>query len=388
MPPDAPPVRVIPYGRQSIDAEDEAAVLAVLRSPLLTQGPATAAFEADLAAHVGAKYCVAVANGTAALHIAMAGLEMEAGEGITTPNTFVATSNAMAYVGLTPVFADIDPATLNLSPTATRAALTPQTRLIAPVHFAGLPADMPAFQAMAADRDIRIIEDASHAIGSEYVGGGRVGNCRHSDATVFSFHPVKTITAGEGGAITTNDEALYQRLLMLRSHGITRDPARLADNPGPWWYEQQALGFNYRMTEIQAALGASQLRKLDHFMARRQAIVARYHQAFAGLNWLARPPETPGQSVCQHLYVVQIDFDAIGRTRPQVMATLLAQGVGTQVHYIPVHLQPWYRQSFGTAAGQYPAAEAYYDRALSLPLFPAMSDDDVEQVITAVRGLV
>lgn len=388
MPPEAPPVRVIPYGRQSIDAEDEAAVLAVLRSPLLTQGPATAAFEADLAAHVGAKYCVAVANGTAALHIAMAGLEMEAGEGITTPNTFVATSNAMAYVGLTPVFADIDPATLNLSPTATRAALTPQTRLIAPVHFAGLPADMPAFQAMAADRDIRIIEDASHAIGSEYVGGGRVGNCRHSDATVFSFHPVKTITAGEGGAITTNDEALYQRLLMLRSHGITRDPARLADNPGPWWYEQQALGFNYRMTEIQAALGASQLRKLDHFMARRQAIVARYHQAFAGLNWLVRPPETPGQSVCQHLYVVQIDFDAIGRTRPQVMATLLAQGVGTQVHYIPVHLQPWYRQSFGTAAGQYPAAEAYYDRALSLPLFPAMSDDDVEQVITAVRGLV
>ncbi|MDI1282452.1 UDP-4-amino-4,6-dideoxy-N-acetyl-beta-L-altrosamine transaminase [Brevundimonas sp.] len=381
-------MRVIPYGRQSIDAEDEAAVLAVLRSPLLTQGPATAAFEADLAAHVGAKYCVAVANGTAALHIAMAGLEMEAGEGITTPNTFVATSNAMAYVGLTPVFADIDPATLNLSPTATRAALTPQTRLIAPVHFAGLPADMPAFQAMAADRDIRIIEDASHAIGSEYVGGGRVGNCRHSDATVFSFHPVKTITAGEGGAITTNDEALYQRLLMLRSHGITRDPARLADNPGPWWYEQQALGFNYRMTEIQAALGASQLRKLDHFMARRQAIVARYHQAFAGLNWLVRPPETPGQSVCQHLYVVQIDFDAIGRTRPQVMATLLAQGVGTQVHYIPVHLQPWYRQSFGTAAGQYPAAEAYYDRALSLPLFPAMSDDDVEQVITAVRGLV
>lgn len=388
MRPEAPPMTVIPYGRQSIDAEDEAAVLAVLRSPLLTQGPATAAFEADLAAQVGARYCVAVANGTAALHICMAGLEMEPGEGITTPNTFVATSNAMAYVGLTPVFADIDPDTLNLSPAATQAALTPRTRLIAPVHFAGLPADMPAFQALAADRDIRIIEDASHAIGSEYVGGGRVGDCRHSDATVFSFHPVKTITAGEGGAITTNDEGLYQRLLMLRSHGITRDPARLADAPGPWWYEQQALGFNYRMTEMQAALGASQLRKLDRFMARRQAIVARYHQAFAGLNWLVRPPETPGQSVCQHLFVVQIDFAAIGMTRPEVMAALLDQGVGTQVHYIPVHLQPWYRQTFGTVAGQYPAAEAYYDRALSLPLFPAMTDADVEQVITAVRGLV
>ncbi|WP_339871575.1 UDP-4-amino-4,6-dideoxy-N-acetyl-beta-L-altrosamine transaminase [uncultured Brevundimonas sp.] len=378
----------IPYGRHHIDADDEAAVVAVLRSAFLTQGPATQAFEADLAAYVGAKYCAVVCNGTAALHICMAAMDMGPGEGVTTPNTFVATANAMAYVGLTPVFADIDPATLNLSPTATRAALTPQTRLIAPVHFAGLPADMPAFAAMAADRDIRIVEDASHAIGSEYVGGGRVGNCRHSDATIFSFHPVKTITAGEGGAIVTNDEALYQRLQIVRSHGVTREPGLLTDNPGSWWYEQQMLGFNYRMTEMQGALGSSQLRKLERFMARRQAIVARYRQAFAGLNWLVRPPETPGQTVCQHLFVVQIDFDAIGRTRPQVMAALLDQGVGSQVHYIPVHLQPWYRETFGTAAGQQPAAERYYERCLSLPLFPAMTDADVEQVITAVRGLV
>ena len=378
----------IPYGRHHIDADDEAAVVAVLRSAFLTQGPATQAFEADLAAYVGAKYCAVVCNGTAALHICMAAMDMGPGEGVTTPNTFVATANAMAYVGLTPVFADIDPATLNLSPTATRAALTPQTRLIAPVHFAGLPADMPAFQTMAADRDIRIVEDASHAIGSEYVGGGRVGNCRYSDATIFSFHPVKTITAGEGGAIVTNDEALYQRLQIVRSHGVTREPGLLTDNPGSWWYEQQMLGFNYRMTEMQGALGSSQLRKLERFMARRQAIVARYRQAFAGLNWLVRPPETPGQTVCQHLFVVQIDFDAIGRTRPQVMAALLDQGVGSQVHYIPVHLQPWYRETFGTAAGQQPAAERYYERCLSLPLFPAMTDADVEQVITAVRGLV
>ena len=378
----------IPYGRHHIDADDEAAVVAVLRSAFLTQGPATQAFEADLAAYVGAKYCAVVCNGTAALHICMAAMDMGPGEGVTTPNTFVATANAMAYVGLTPVFADIDPATLTLSPTATRAALTPQTRLIAPVHFAGLPADMPAFAAMAADRDIRIVEDASHAIGSEYVGGGRVGNCRHSDATIFSFHPVKTITAGEGGAIVTNDEALYQRLQIVRSHGVTREPGLLTDNPGSWWYEQQMLGFNYRMTEMQGALGSSQLRKLERFMARRQAIVARYRQAFAGLNWLVRPPETPGQTVCQHLFVVQIDFDAIGRTRPQVMAALLDQGVGSQVHYIPVHLQPWYRETFGTAAGQQPAAERYYERCLSLPLFPAMTDADVEQVITAVRGLV
>jgi len=378
----------IPYGRHYIDADDEAAVVSVLRSAFLTQGPATQAFEADLAAYVRAKYCAVVCNGTAALHICMAAMDMGPGEGITTPNTFVATSNAMAYVGLKPVFADIDPATLNLSPTATRAALTPQTRLIAPVHFAGLPADMPAFQTMAADRDIRIVEDASHAIGSEYVGGGRVGNCRYSDATIFSFHPVKTITAGEGGAIMTNDEALYQRLQIVRSHGVTREPALLTDNPGSWWYEQQMLGFNYRMTEMQGALGSSQLRKLERFMARHQAIVARYRLAFADLDWLTPPPETPNQNVSQHLFVVQFDFDTIGRTRPEVMAALLAQGVGSQVHYIPVHLQPWYRQTYGTAAGQHPAAEAYYERCLSLPLFPAMTDADVEQVIAAVRALV
>lgn len=378
----------IPYGRHHIDADDEAAVVAVLRSAFLTQGPATQAFEADLAAYVGAKYCAVVCNGTAALHICMAAMDMGPGEGVTTPNTFVATANAMAYVGLKPVFADIDPATLNLSPTATRAALTQQTRLIAPVHFAGLPADMPAFEAMAADRDIRIVEDASHAIGSEYVGGGRVGNCRHSDATIFSFHPVKTITAGEGGAITTNDEALYQRLQIVRSHGVTREPTLLTDNPGTWWYEQQMLGFNYRMTEMQGALGSSQLRKLERFMARRQAIFARYRQAFADLDWLTPPPETPNQNVSQHLFVVQIDFEAIGQTRPEVMAALLARDVGSQVHYIPVHLQPWYRQTYGTAAGQQPAAERYYERCLSLPLFPAMTDADVEQVITAVRALV
>mgnify|MGYP003662954363 FL=1 len=378
----------IPYGRHYIDADDEAAVVSVLRSAFLTQGPATQAFEADLAAYVGAKYCAVVCNGTAALHICMAAMDMKPGEGVTTPNTFVATANAMAYVGLKPVFADIDPATLNLSPTATRAAITPQTRLIAPVHFAGLPADMPAFQAMAADRDIRIVEDASHAIGSEYVGGGRVGNCRHSDATIFSFHPVKTITAGEGGAIMTNDEALYQRLQIVRSHGVTREPSLLTDNPGTWWYEQQMLGFNYRMTEMQGALGSSQLRKLERFMARRQAIVARYRQAFADLDWLTPPPETPNQNVSQHLFVVQFDFEAIGLTRPEVMVALLGRDVGSQVHYIPVHLQPWYRQTYGTAAGQQPAAERYYERCLSLPLFPAMTDADVEQVITAVRALV
>jgi len=237
----------IPYGRQSINEEDERAVLAALRSDYLTQGPATRQFEVELADYVGARHAVAVSSATAGLHLIMAALDLGPGEGITSPITFVATSNAMAYVGLTPVFADIDPASLNLSPEMVMAALTERTRLIAPVHFAGRPADMAAFGQMAAANHVRIVEDAAHAIGSEYAHG-KVGDCRYSNATVFSFHPVKTMTTGEGGAVTTNDPELYERLLMLRSHGITREPSRLSEQPGRWWYEQQMPGFNYRLT--------------------------------------------------------------------------------------------------------------------------------------------
>ena len=375
----------IPYGRQSIDEEDERAVLAALRSDFLTQGPATAQFEADLAQYVGARFAVAVSNATAGLHLAMSALELGDGEGITSPITFVATSNAMAYVGLTPVFADIDPGSLNLSVEATRAAMTGRTRLIAPVHFAGRPADLPAFAEVAADSGVRIIEDAAHAIGSDYAGG-KIGDCRHSDATVFSFHPVKTMTTGEGGAVTTNDPEIHQRLLMLRSHGITREAARLSEQPGRWWYEQKTLGFNYRMTEIQAALGSSQLKKLDRFIDRRRAIIDRYQAAFADLDWFERPKDAGPDRISFHLYVAQIDFARIGRTREETMAALAAQGVGSQVHYIPVPRQPWYRETYGEA-GPLPAADRYYERGLSLPLFPAMSDDDVERVIAAVRGL-
>lgn len=375
----------IPYGRQSIDEEDERAVLAALRSDYLTQGPATQQFETELAGYVGARHAVAVSNATAGLHLAMAALDLGSGEGITSPITFVATSNAMAYVGLTPVFADIDPASLNLSPETAIAALTERTRLIAPVHFAGRPADMAAFGQMAAAADVRIVEDAAHAIGSEYAGG-KVGDCRYSDATVFSFHPVKTMTTGEGGAVTTNDPELHERLLMLRSHGITREPARLSEQPGRWWYEQQMLGFNYRMTEIQAALGSSQLKRLDGFIDRRLAIVARYQAAFANLDWLQRPQDAVADRIGFHLYVTRIDFERIGRSRDEAMAALAAQGVGTQVHYIPVSRQPWYRETYGEGP-DLPAVDRYYERALSLPLFPAMTDDEVERVIAAVRGL-
>lgn len=377
----------IPYGRQLIDDDDEAAVLAVLRSDYLTQGPATKAFEDDLAAYVDAQYCVAVSSATAGLHLAMAALNLGAGEGITTPNTFVATSNAMAYVGLDPVFADIDPETGNLSVAAAQAAISERTRVIAPVHFAGLPADMDGLSALANKHGLSVVEDAAHAIGSEYPSGGRVGNGRFSDMTVFSFHPVKSMTTGEGGAITTNDAELYERLLMLRSHGITREPARLSQSPGSWWYEQQALGYNYRMTEIQAALGSSQLRKLDRFRDRRRAIIARYRTGLSGLSWLRLPPDAGLQQVCWHLFVGLFDFQGLGRTRAEVMAALAEEGIGSQVHYIPVYRQPWYVERQGDQIARFPANEAWYAQCLSMPLYPAMTDEDADRVIAAVRGL-
>ncbi|WP_374275879.1 UDP-4-amino-4,6-dideoxy-N-acetyl-beta-L-altrosamine transaminase [Brevundimonas sp.] len=376
---------MIPYGRQTIDAEDEAAVLAALRSPFLTQGPRVEAFEAEIAAYVGAKHCVAVANATLGLQLAYAALELGAGEGITSPITFIATASAMEQAGLTPVFADIDPETVNLAPRALDVAIGPQTRLVAPVHFAGLPCDMAAIADIARARGLKIVEDAAHAIGSDYADGGRIGSCRHSDMTVFSFHPVKTMTTGEGGAITTNDPELHARLVALRSHGIVRDPTRMARHDGPWFHEQQTLGLNARMTDLQTALGSSQLRKLDGFVTRRRAIMETYRAAFADLEWLGLPPDAGAQRVGWHLFAVRLDFAALGRDRTAVMAELAGAGVGSQVHYIPVHTQPWRRRQ--RRQGPFPHAEAWYDQCLSLPLFPAMTDAEVEQVIAAVRAL-
>ena len=379
---------MISYGRQCVDDEDVAAVVEALKSSALTQGPAVINFEKALCQETGARYCVAVANGTVALHLAVAALSVEEGaSGVTSPVTFMASANALIYNKLTPIFADVTETTATISAETINGVLRRDTRVIIPVHFAGKPANMPEIFCLARERKCYVIEDAAHALGSFYADGSRVGGCKYSDMTIFSFHPVKTITTGEGGAVMTNEPALYERLQCLRSHGIVRDPALMSANPGPWYHEMQHLGFNFRLTDIQAALGLSQLRKLSRFVARRREIVRKYNAAFAGLEYL-RPLSTDDDRTAYHLYVVLMDFTRLGMSRAEVMAALNAEGIGTQVHYIPVHIQPYYRETYGTRLGDHPVAEKYYEQCLSLPLFPAMTDKDVERVISAVVHLV
>ena len=377
----------IPYGTQWVDEDDIAAVVEVLRGGMLTQGPAVPAFEEAIASYVGARYCVAFCNGTAALHCAVKVLDIPEGfEGITSANTFVASANCMAYNNLRPVFADIDARTFNVTASSLRARMNQRTKVLIPVHFAGQACDMPAIAALAEEKKAAVIEDACHAIGSTYGDGSRVGNCRYSLMTIFSFHPVKSITTGEGGAVTTNNEMLYRRLSMLRSHGITKVPDLLSQNSGPWYYEQQELGYNFRITDLQCALGLSQLGKLDAFKARRNEIIVTYNQAFSGLANVHVPYNAEGLDSCFHLYVLQIDFGALGLDRAAVMKSLAEKGIGTQVHYIPVYTQPWYKKTYGYKWGDCPVAEAYYQKALSLPLYPKMSNDDVEKVIRVNKG--
>lgn len=378
----------LPYGTQFIDEDDERAVLEVLRAPYLTQGPRGEEFERAIAARVGVKYCVTFCNATAGLHCAVKALGLpEGSEGITSPNTFVASANCMIYCGMTPVFADIDPRTYNVTAETMAERVTENTRLLIPVHFGGQACDMQKIAALAKEKGCRVIEDAAHALGSTYADGSPVGNCRYSDMTVFSFHPVKTITCAEGGAVTTNDPELYRRLILFRGHGITKDPLQLTrESPGPWYYEMQELGFNYRITEIQTALGMSQLRKLDRFKARRREIVAYYNEAFAGLPHITIPYEDPRVSSCFHLYVPRFDFKAMGATRYEFGKRLHRYYVGWQVLYIPVYTQPWYERTYGVRRGLCPNAEAYYEEALALPLYPKLTDDDVKRVVHAVES--
>lgn len=386
--------KMINYGKQSIDEDDISAVVEVLMSDFLTQGPRVLEFEKALAAYVGAEYAVVVSNGTAALHLAVNALDIPEGyEGLTVPNTFAASANCFLYNRLTPRFADIDRRTYCMDPAELEKRITPRTRVLIPVHFAGQPAEMEIIAGIAENKNIHVIEDASHAIGSRYEKGKKVGSCCYSDMTIFSFHPVKTIATGEGGAVTTNNKELYEKLLLLRNHGITKDASKFVNpstgpgSPGPWYYEMRELGFNYRLTDIQAALGLSQLKKIDRFIKRRREIVKRYNQVFKYLPFLTVPYERAEIFSAFHLYVLQIDFKGINKTRTRVMQELHEKGIGTQVHYIPVHLLPYYREHFGFKEGDFPVSEEYYQHCLSIPLYPKMITDDIDRVIEAVSGL-
>jgi len=393
-----PSLDVISYGRQSIDDSDIESVVEVLKSSNLTQGRKVGEFEKALCAHTGAKYAVAVSSGTAALHIAClaAGLK-EGDEFITSPNTFVASANCGVYCGAKPVFTDIKEDTYNIDPKEIERKITSKIKVIIPVHFAGQICDMFEIKSIIEGKEtkykrkITIIEDASHALGSVYKGKN-AGSCAYSDMTVMSFHPVKHITTGEGGVVFTNDEKLYKKLRLLRSHGITNNEDDLVykeqayglSGLSPWYYEQQVLGFNYRITDIQCALGISQLEKIDYFIRRRRRIAEVYNNAFKDNKFITLPFESPDRFTNWHLYVLRVDFDALGKDRADVMKKLKEKGIGTQVHYIPVHTHPFYRKKFGTNWGDYPRAEYYYKKCLSLPLFPAMSDKDISRVISVL----
>ncbi len=384
----SPPI--LPYGRQTIEDDDIAAVAEALRADFLTTGPTVDAFEHAFAEKVGAAHAVACANGTAALHLAMLALKVQPGEAVIVPSiTFLATANCARYVGGEVVFADVDPMSGLMTPDTLGEALTRvgdrRLRAVLPVHLRGDACDLPGLEALAATAGAVMVEDAPHALGTAMTFGNvaeRVGDARHSAMATFSFHPVKTIATGEGGMVTTNDPALAERLRLMRSHGMMRPQG--AD---PWWYEMAEPGFNYRLPDLLCALGLSQLAKLDRFAARRRALAAAYGQALAPLGPVVSvAAQPPWSDPVLHLMCVLIDFEAAGVTRRQVVDGLKARGVGSQVHYIPVHRQPYYRQRYGDL--DLPGAQAWYDRCLSLPLYPGMSDDDVVRVVGALRAVV
>jgi UDP-4-amino-4,6-dideoxy-N-acetyl-beta-L-altrosamine transaminase len=381
---------MIPYGRQEITDDDVAAVVAALRSDWITQGPAIPRFEAALAARVGAKHGVAMCNATAALHVACMALDLKPDDRLwTSPNTFVASANCGLYCGATVDFVDIDPRSYNMSVAALQAKLEAAERtgtlpkVVVPVHFAGQSCDMRAIHALGRRYGFRIVEDASHAVGGSYLGEA-VGCGRYSDVTVFSFHPVKIVTTAEGGMAMTNDDTLAMRMQRLRSHGITREPAQM-EGPaaGGWDYHQVELGYNYRLTDLQAALGHSQLARLDDYVARRHAIARRYGAALAELP-LITPWQSPDVHSALHLYPIQVDGTRTRVTRKQAFDALRSAGIGVNVHYIPVHTQPHYRR-LGFAPGDFPAAEAYYAQAISLPLFPTLTEAQQDEVVAALR---
>ncbi len=377
------PVRktMLPYGRQSISEDDIQAVVDVLRSDWLTTGPKVAEFEEAVAARVAAKYAVAFSSGTAALHGAAFAAGLKPGdEAITSPLTFAATANCVLYQGARPVFADVSPDTLNLDPDRLAERITPNTRAILPVDYAGHPADLDPILALAERHGLTVIEDACHALGAEYKGR-RTGSIAHM--SVFSFHPVKHVATGEGGMVTTDRADLAENLRRFRNHGISSD-ARARHASGQWHYEMVLLGFNYRLTDIACALGISQLKKLEANLARRREIAARYTAAFRNLRSAVAPSVRPDVNPAWHLYPIRINASQLKKDRAYVFRALRAENIGVNVHYIPVHLHPYYRDRFGYRGGEYPIAETAYEELISLPMFHDMTDQDVEDVIAAV----
>ena len=371
---------MIPYGKQTIEQDDIQAVVDVLKSDFLTTGPQIAEFEQTVADYVGAKYAVAISNGTSALHAACFAAGIRPGdEVITTPLTFAASANCVLYCGGTPVFADVDPKTYNIDPEDIRRKITDRTKAIIAVHLAGQPCDMDAIHSIAREHGLIVIEDGAHALGSVYKGK-KVGSL--SDMTTFSFHPVKPITTGEGGMIVTDNEDFYKKMILFRSHGITRDDSMMTRNDGPWFYQQFDLGYNYRITDIQCALGCSQMKKLDRFLARRKEIVARYNEAFADCDNIITPYQLSDTESGWHLYIVQVK----NCDRRKVFENMREKGIGVNVHYIPVYMHPYY-QEHGYENVHCANAEEIYSHIISLPLYPGLTSEQQDYVIDTLKSL-
>lgn len=384
---------MIYYGKQSIDEADIQAVEEVLRSDFLTQGPAIEKFERSVAAYCGVKYAVAVTNATSALHIACLAAGLGKGDILwTSPITFVASANCGLYCGASVDFVDIDEKTYNMSVDALEDKLRQAKKenqlpkIVVPVHLAGQSCDMKRIRELSAEYGFTVLEDASHGVGADYLKT-KVGSCAFSDMTVFSFHPVKIITTGEGGMVLTNDKDLYERLILLRSHGITRDPAKMThEADGPWYYQQIALGFNYRMTDIQAALGASQMIRLDEFVARRRALAARYNALLKDFP-LVTPDVMKEADPSWHIYIVRMVFGQIGKTKRQIFEEMKERGVVLNLHYIPVHRQPYY-EKLGFRQGDFPHSEKYYEEAFTLPLYYSLANDEQDYIVESLWSVL
>lgn len=376
-------MKIIPYGRQWVDASDIREVIKVLKSDWLTQGPKIKEFEDALCKYTSAKYAVAVSSGTAALHISCLAANIKRGdEVITSPITFVASANSILYCGGKPVFADIQKDTANIDPEEIKKKINPNTKAIIPVHFAGHPCDLEEIKEIAEKHNLLIIEDAAHALGAEYKKL-KIGSCKYSDMTIFSFHPVKHITTGEGGAVLTNQKDLYQRLLLFRNHGIAKEKEKMTKFDGPWYYEMHELGFNYRMTDFQCALGISQLRKLEKFLKRRREIVDIYNKELSKVNGIILPIEKPNIKSSWHIYYIRLKDP---KRRKNLFEKLLKYNIGVQIHYIPIHFQTYYKENFGYKVGDYPKAEDYYQSTITLPLYPKMMNSEIQYIINILEG--